>query len=82
MAAVLAPEQADIRVGDEHSLRVKGVKENPVVGGDVETGGRVGRVRQALGIDRVPGAAAVRGAHGAAVIGPVADVRIGWPDSQ
>src|ERR1019366_3984050 len=75
-ATIFAGEQADIGVGDKNVLRVERVEVNTVARGNVEAGIRPGVAGNQFGVNAVPVLAAVRGAHGEAHIGAVADVGV------
>ena len=76
VAAVLAAEEADVRVGDEEPLRVERVEVHAVAAGDVEPARGPARGAARRRMDLVPGLPAVQRPVGAEEVGRVADVGI------
>src|SRR5439155_6724929 len=79
---VVAGNEPDIRVADEHVARVEGVEVHAIAGGDVEAVGRPAAIGRVSGVGRLPGRATVERTNSTPVVGGVHDVGRAWRDSE
>ena len=81
-AAVVAGEQPDVGVVDEHVPGVEGIEVHAVIGGHVQPGRSPAAAGHAARVGRGPGRPAVERAQRASRIGFVADLRLLGRDAQ